>query len=58
MYDFMGRRGQYKSSLCSHKENLLITSFQRKRPLLLFKRWVNETKSRFKPTGTLLSERE
>ena len=58
MYDFMGGRGQYKSSLCSHKENLLITSFQRKRPLLLFKRWVNETKSRFKPTGTLLSERE
>lgn len=57
-YDFMGGRGQYKASLCNHREHLVITSFQRKRPLLLFKRWVNEARSYWRPTGTLLNERE
>lgn len=57
-YDFMGGRGQYKASLCNHREHLVITSFQRKRPMLLLKHWVNEAKSYWRPSGTLHNERE
>ena len=57
-YDFMGGRGQYKASLCNHREHLVITSFQRKRPLLLLKHWVNEAKLYWSPSGTFLNERE
>lgn len=56
-YDFMGGRGQYKASLCSNEETLLITSFQRKRPLLLLKRWIDESRSRFRLSDSLLNER-